>query len=513
MVENTMPETEQSRAYRLRWWALLVIALTALLASLNGTMLNVALPTIQSKLNATSGQLQWMTNIYMVILGGLVLTLGALSDRLGRAKFLRLGIIIVALASLGAMFSTSGNHLIIARAVMAVGAGIILPCTLSIPTITFPMKERSLAIGVIAGLSGLSMALGPLIAGTILVHLGWKWIFAINIPMAVLALTLSLFFLTESRDLHPQRLDVAGNVLFFSGMMLLIYGLNQASSRSWSDSIVLGTVIGSLVVITLFVLWERRAMQPLLDLNFFKNIRFSTSLALLCIWSFGFMGIMYLLTFYMQFVKGWDAFQTGVRYLPIAVGFLVGAVISTRLVELLGRKIIILMGLLGGFALLLLTIYVTAATSFWYFGPLLAFLGLFMGAVSATVINMLLGSLPEEKAGISSALNTVSLYAAGSVGIAVLGSIVTNIYSSHFLKEVTALQGLPADLIHKASDSVGMAVGIANSGMIPTEQATIIVEAARQSFIDGWQIAFIILCVVFAVGVAFCLKFVPGRDA
>ncbi len=509
--ETAVAETQESRAYRLRYWTLLVMGISALIIAVNGTMMNIALPTIQTKLNATSNQVQWMTNIYMLVISGTVLTLGALGDRLGRAKIFRAGLVIFTLASLGAVLSTNATHLIIVRGFLGLGGGIVMPGTLSITTNVFPREERGRAIGMIAGIGGFGMALGPIIAGTILQHFEWEWMFSINIIVVLCALILSLFLVTDSRDAHPQRLDIPGNALFLVGMTSLVYGLNNKTNHGWTDTIVLGPIIGSLIVLTFFVLWASHAKDPILDMKFFKNRRFSLALIFLSIFGLGFFGIMYLLTFYMQFVKGYGAFQTGLRYLPLAFGFLIGAVISSRLTERIGFRAVIIIAFLGAAFMLMLTAFFSVDTPSWHLEPVLLFMGLFVGSIVSPATNLLLGSLPVEKAGISSALNTITNYAPGSISIAALGSLLTSIYSSHFQNAVASIQGVPTALVDKASDSVGAAVGIAHSGRIPPDQAVPFVEAARQSFMDGWQIVAIVLCGIFFVGAVLSFMFAPHR--
>lgn len=505
-------ETVENRAYRLRWYTLLVIGLSSMVISTNGTMMNVALPTIQAEFDATSNQLQWMVNIYLLIIGGLVLTFGTLGDRIGRAKFLRTGLLIFGLSNLIAIFSTSATHLIIARAFVALGAAMVFPSFLSIVTNVFPKEERGKAIGICAGCGALGITLGPIIAGTILQNLDWKWVFLVITFAVTLVLILSMFLVTDSRGAQPRRLDLPGNALFFMGMASLIYGLNNKTSHGWTDPVVLGPIIGSLAVLALFVPWERRAIEPLLNLSFFKNIQFSTSLVFLNIFSFGNLGVLFLLAFYIQFARGHEAFQTGLRYLPLAIGFLMGAVISVRLLDRLGRKAIIFVGFTGAAIMLLFAAFFSIDTPFWQVGTVLLCLGLSFGSIVAPATDLLMGSLPVEKAGTTSALSSISNYLPGAISIAALGSLLTSIYSSHFENAAASISGLPSALADKASDSIGAAVGIANSGQVTPEMANALTEAARNSFMDGWQIVAIVLCAIFAIGAVLSLRFIPRRN-
>jgi EmrB/QacA subfamily drug resistance transporter len=512
MAQTAIAETKESRAYRLRWWALAAVASALLVLALNGTVLNVALPTIQSKWSATNSQLQWMVNVYMLVSGALVLTCGGLCDRLGRAKFLQAGLVVFGMATLGAVFSTNATQLIIARGFQGLGNAMVQPCILAIITNIFPKEERRKAIAIYAGLATSGLALGPIIGGAIVQNIDWKWIFWFNIPVIAAVFSLNWFLVPNSRDDRPHRLDLPGNVLFFAGAASLIYGLNNAGSHGWTDPIVLGTIIGSVLILTLFVLWERRTAEPLLNMSFFRSVGFSTSLAALAIEVAGFIGIQYLLTFYMQFVQGYTAFQTGIRYLPIAFGMIIGSIASTRLAARLGLKGVTTLGFLGGALTLVSIAFLKVSTPYLQLGVELFFLCFFMGCIGAPAVHLLMESLPKAKAGIGSAVNSVANYLIGSIGIAALGSILASIYSSHFLKAAESIQGLPAALVDKASDSVGMAVGIAHSGQLPPDLVGPLVGAARQSFMTGWQIVAIILSVLFAVGAALCLKFMPGRN-
>lgn len=512
MAESIMVETKESRIYRLRWWTLIVLALSTLVVSLNANVLNVALPTIQSKLDATSTQLQWIVNTYMMIAGALLLSFGALSDRLGRARVLQAGLVVFCLANLGAVFSTNATHLIIARAFMGVSVALMQSCVLAIITNLFPQKERGKAIGVWSGIVGSGIALGSIIGGAILETLGWRWIFVFNVNVAAIAFVLGWFLVPDSRGDRPRRLDLFGNALFLAGIASLIYGLNNAGSHGWTDPVVLATILSSVVALGVFVLWERRTAEPLLDMSFFRSTGFSTSLAALGILYFCFVGIHYLFTFYMQSVKGYTPLETGERLIPLAVGGLIGSVISDRVATGLGIKRAMSLGFVGQGIVLSFVAFLTIDTPFWQVGAELFFLGLLNGCAIAPIRTMLMGSLPRAKAGIGSAMNIIPTYVMGSIGVAALGSLLTSIYSNHFLKAVASIPGLPATVADKASNSVAAAVGIAGSGQISSDLATPLAQAAKHSFMDGWQIVAIVISIVSVAGAAICQWVMPGRS-
>ena len=259
MIKATVEksETTEARIYRLRWWTLLTIAISVLVTILDTTIITVALPTIQRQLSATSSELLWMVNAYTMILGALVITTGSLSDRFGRGKLLQIGLAVFGLASLGACLSGTPTQLIISRVFMGAGASVILPCTLSTITNIFPENERGKAIGIWAGLNAVGVALGPIFGGLLVEHFEWNSVFMINLPVVVIALVLGRFFVPNTKDDRPRKLDFVGNLLSLGGLSSLIYGLINGGSRGWTDARVLGTIIGSVIIIGLFILWER----------------------------------------------------------------------------------------------------------------------------------------------------------------------------------------------------------------------------------------------------------------
>ena len=506
-----MIEAREARIYRRRWWTLATISVSILVIVLDATIMNVALPTIQRELSATNSQLLWMVNAYALMFGALMLTTGALGDRFGRAKLLQTGLAVFGLSSIGAYLAGSATTLIIWRVFMGAGAAMILPTTLAIITNVFPAKERGKAIGIWAGLNAIGIALGPIIGGALVQNFNWNSIFLINIPVAVIALILGWFLIPDSRDSNPRKLDIVGNILSLAGLSALIYGLINGGSRGWTNPQVLGPLIGSVVIILIFVLWERRVSQPLLEIALFRNARFSAGIGVLIIMGLGLNGFQYVLTFYMQFVKGYNALGTGLRYLPLAIGILLGAVAADSAVKRLGTKWVMLVGSVGTAIVYVFISRFTIVSPFWQLGTELFLSALFLGYVLAPCMDAIMGALPKAKAGTGSAVSTVFRIIAGAIGVAVLGAILSSIYASNFLKSAAAIPGLPEALAKKASDSVGAAVGIAGSGQLPPALANALAQTARQSFMDGWQTMAIISCVIFIVGAIVVFRFMPAR--
>jgi len=498
-----------TREYRMRWWTLVVIAVSILIVVLDSTIINIALPTLQREMNTTLSELQWIINAYIMVFGALMLTTGALGDRWGRARMLQAGIIVFAGGSLGAVFASSGGQLILWRAFMGIGGAMILPATLAIVTNVFPREERGKAIGVWAGLNGIGIALGPIIGGLIIENLQWNWIFLINLPIAAVALIAGWFLVPNSRDPNPKRLDIPGTILSTAGLASLVFGLIQGGKDGWADPAVVGTLAGGIVLISLFVLWERRTAHPVLEIEFFKNPRFSAGVGAVCLMALGMIGITFGLTLYMQFVQGYTALETGIRFVPLALGIFIGAGSADRVVARLGTTWVIILGFIGTALAGALVAFWQVDTAYWQLGLILFGLGFFLGYIAAPATDAVMGSLSEARAGIGSAMNTVGRMIAGSIGVAVIGSALSTIYSSSFEKAVAKIPGLPAEITSAASDSVGVAVTVAQQ--LPAGLADALAGIAKESFMDGWQVMAFVTCAISVIGAAIIYKFMPPR--
>jgi EmrB/QacA subfamily drug resistance transporter len=365
---------------------------------------------------------------------------------------LQAGIIVFALASMAAAFSDSGTELIIWRAVMGVGGAMILPSTLAIITNVFPREERGRAIGVWAGLNGIGIALGPIIGGLIIENLTWRWMFFVNLPVAVVALVLGWFLIPNSRDQNPKRIDAPGTLLSMAALSTLIFGLIKSNDWGWTDARVIGSLGGGIVLVAAFILWERHTAHPMLEVHLFRNRRFSAGVMAVCLMSLGLVGITFTLTLYMQFVKGFSPLQTGVRVVPLALGMFIGATTADRLVRAVGTTKVMLIGFLGIAAVGAIASFWEVNTVYWQLGVVFACLGFSLGYVAAPASDAVMGALPEARAGVGSAMNTVSRMFSGSLGVAVLGSILSSIYSSSFNRAISGIPGVPHEIIGPASD-------------------------------------------------------------
>ncbi len=499
----------ESAIYKRRWLTLAAITVSVIVVVLDATIVNVALPTLQRELGSTGSQLQWIVNAYILAFGALMLPAGLLGDRLGRARVLQAGILLFAVGSAAAVFAKTSEALIAFRAFMGMGAAMILPSTLAIITNVFPREERGRAIGIWAGLNGLGLALGPIIGGILIQHYSWSSIFLVNLPVGVVALLAGWFFIPDSRDPNPQRLDLLGSALSILAVGGLVYGLTQGTRDGWSSLPVAGTLAGALVFGTMFVLWERHTKHPMIDPAFFQSRRFSIGVAAVCLVALSQVGISFGLTQYMQFVRGYTPLQAGIRYIPFALGILIGAGSSDRAVKKLGTTAVMAMGFAGLAAFVILSSFWTVDTEYWRLGLIFFGIAFSLGYIAGPAADAVMGALPESKAGAGSAVNSVSRTIAGSIGVATLGSILNGVYASSFQAGAVSIPGLTTQISSVASDSVGTAMTIA--GRLPEPIAEAIRRNAGYSFIDAWQVMTYVSCAIAIVALVVVLVLMPPR--
>ncbi|MDQ3306626.1 MAG: MFS transporter, partial [Actinomycetota bacterium] len=328
---NTPADRIESPVEDRRWLALAVLCLSLVLIVLDNTVLNVALPTLVRELGATTTQLQWMVDAYVIVFAGLLLTAGALGDRFGRRRSLQAGLMVFALASGLAALSSTSDQLIGARAVMGLGAAFVMPATLSIIISLFTdPKERARAIAIWAGMAGVGVALGPVVGGWLLEHFWWGSVFLINLPIVALALVSGRLLLPESSDPSHARLDVTGAVLSIAGIGALLWAIIEAPVKGWDDPLTIAAFVVAAVLVGGFVWWERRVEHPMLDVGFFADPRFSAASASIALVFFALFGSFFLFTQLLQFVLGYSALEAGLRLLPISLVMGIVSPISAR---------------------------------------------------------------------------------------------------------------------------------------------------------------------------------------
>lgn len=492
------------RVYRRRWWTLGVLSLSLVIIGLDNTVLNVALPTLQRTFQATAAQLQWMVDAYVLIFAGLLLTMGALGDRFGRARALQVGLVIFAVASVAATFSTEAVHLIAARIGMGIGGALIMPSTLSVIANVFPPGERVKAITIWAGVSGLGVGLGPLIGGLLIENFDWSAVFLLNVPIALIALVLGVFLVPESRDPSGAPLDLPGAVLSIGAVSAVVYGIIEAPASGWTDSLILASFAAALVLGAAFAWRETHTAHPMLDLALFRDPRFTAGAGAIALTFFALFGVIFGLTQYLQFVLGKTALEAGTIMLSLAIGMPLGARISLKAGEHIGVRRSIAAALFGVAILLLTVTRWTPTTDPLVVAVTLFFLALCLANVMAPATGTVMSAVPEAKAGVGSAMNDLLRQLGGALGVAIIGSVMNTVYRDRI---GDALTGLPPQAADAAGDSVGAAVAIANQvdGAVGEALAT----AARTAFVDGLGYAAVAAAVVTILTSLFVLRRMP----
>jgi EmrB/QacA subfamily drug resistance transporter len=492
--------------YQRRWFTLIVLSLSLVIIGLDNTILNVALPTLQRDLNANASELQWMVDSYVLVFAGLLLTMGAVGDRFGRAGALSSGLIIFGAASLVAAQTDTAGQLIAARAVMGIGGALIMPATLSIITDVFPREERGRAIGIWAGVAGAGIGLGPILGGLLLEYFWWGSVFLVNVPIVLAAIIAGYFLVPTSRDPNATPLDIPGAALSMIAISSLVYAIIEGPSAGWTSGTVLGGFAIAAVFGIIFLIVELRTEHPMLNLSFFSNRRFSGGATAIGIGFFALFGVIFVLTQYLQFVQGYTPLQAGVRTAPIAIGMIIGTSIAPRIVERIGTTRVVAAGLVVLAITLASYSMLTPGTSFWWVGLALIIQAIAMGAIMAPATDAVMGAVPRAKAGVASATNDVARQVAGAMGVAVVGSALNSAYSNRM---VEAIAQLPAEAAAAASNSVGAAIGVAAG--LPAAAGAQLADAARNAFVDSMALAVFIGAGAALLGAFLVARFMPPQ--
>lgn len=497
---------EHAEGYERRWWILGVLCLSLLIIVMDNTILNVALPTLVRKLKASESQLQWMVDAYTLLFAGLLLTMGNLGDKFGRRTTLAAGLGVFAVGSALSSFAGSPSQLIATRSLMGVGAALIMPATLSILTNVFPPEERARAIGIWAGISGVAIALGPVIGGFLLVHYWWGSIFLINVPVCIFALIVGRLIVPNSRDLDARALDPVGAALSVVGLVSLVYGIIEAPGKGWTSGTIVGSLAVAVVVLTTFVLWELRSDHPMLNVQFFKNPRFTAANMSITLVFFALFGSVFFLTQYLQFVLGYTALQAGLRLTPMALVLMVMAPVAGQLVARVGTKALVAVGMAIGAGGLWYLAQTTPASGYWHVlgGLVILAVGLSMSMVPAT--ESIMGSLPPGQAGVGSAMNDTTREIGGALGVAILGSVLASHYTATIGK---AFGTLPAPAIAAAKSSVGGAIQVGQQ--IGGQVGQGLVAIAKSTFITAMGSSLEIAAAVALGGAVISALWLPNR--
>ncbi|MFE9847376.1 MFS transporter [Streptomyces sp. NPDC005576] len=498
--------------HRRRWAILAVLMFSLLIVVLDNSILNVAVKTIASPapdgIGATQSELEWAINSYTLVFAGLLFTSGLLGDRLGRKRVLLFGISVFVVGSALAAFSDSPGQLISWRAVMGLGAAFVMPATLAILMNVFEPDEQPRAIGIWAGGVGLGIAIGPITGGLLLEHFWWGSIFLVNVPVGVVALIAMVILVPDSRDPKPGKLDPVGVVLSIVGLVLLVYGIIRGGELAdFTDLTVLAPVLGGVVVLTAFVLYEKRTAHPALDVSHFKKPAFSAAVAAIALVFFALMGVTFFSAFYLQSVRGYSALQSGLLVLPLAAAQMIFSPRARIVVQRFGVRAVCTVGMILVGAGLAAFATFDADTPVWVLCVVFFVQGTGMAHIMPPVTVAIMQTLPREKAGAGSAINNTFRQVGGALGIAVLGSVLSTVYRGDIEGHLSAV---PAGARDVAGESIEATLGVA-AKLGPAGKP--LAAAAADAFISAMHVAALGSAAIALAGAVVVALFLPGKPA
>jgi EmrB/QacA subfamily drug resistance transporter len=502
--------TGKRTAHERRWWILVVLCLSVLIVSVDNTIVNVALPSVGRSLSASTSDLQWVVDAYTLVFAGLLLLGGHLGDRLGRRQMLQLGLGLFALTSLAASFAQTTGQLVAGRAAMGASAALIYPATLALLSTTFTdRRERASAIGIWSAVTGLAVAIGPISGGLLLEHYSWSSVLWVNVPLAAVALVAGWRLLPESRDSAPGRFDPLGAVGSIAAIGLLVWTTIEAPTHGWTSGATIGGYLGAAAAIAAFVIWEGRRSDPLLDVRLFRNPRFSAASGAVALAFFGLYGIIFLNTQYFQVVRDYDTLRAGVATLPFAIVIGACSPLSIVLMHRIGTQLVVS----GGLATMAAGFVVAAGSGVDspYWGRIVVSMTLMaagLAFVASPATEAIMGTLPADQAGAGSAVNDTVREVGGTLGVAVVGSVMSTIYGPHVVDALTSL-GVPSATAHPAASSIVSGMNVATS--LPADAVGPAVAAVRDAFVDGLAAGSYVAAAACALAAIAALAFLPAR--
>ncbi|CAN5540315.1 MFS transporter [soil metagenome] len=473
------------KVYHRRWAILATMCLSLVLIVATVSSVNVAIPSLSgSALRPSDTQVLWIVDAYGLVFAALLLPAGALGDRFGRKGALLIGLTVFAAASAVCAFMTSANALIACRAVMGIGAALIMPSTLSLLQSCFPRRERTKAIATWAGFAGAGGAIGPILGGVLLAHYWYGSVFFVAVPIALVAFFATLVLAPSSREPDAKRLDIGGSLLSIIGFGSLLVAIIEGPERGWSDALVVSGFVAAVVCLVGFVVYERHVSDALLDMKFFRNRRFAMGSMGISVSFFAMFSMFFILTQYLQYVAGYSALGAGLRGLPFAATTIFVSPRAPRISKWLGAKRAVAGGMFVTAVGVFMLSLVGRDTSYWYVAVCLVVAAAGFGAAMPSLTSGIVQSVPMHKAGVGAAVNDTTREVGGAVGIAIVGSIVNSIFRSNV---VPALSGMSAAQQEFARDNIAKALSVgdqlAASGN--AAGASELRAAVQQAFLDG----------------------------
>ncbi|HEV3001729.1 MAG TPA: MFS transporter [Solirubrobacteraceae bacterium] len=420
-MTDRLPITESNR----RWWTLGAMCFALFMIMLDNTVVNVALPSIQRDLQITTSGLEWTVNAYTLAFGVLLVTGGRLGDLFGRRRLFLLGVVVFGASSAAIATAPDLTWLAIGRAVQGAGAALMMPATLSIITNAFPPHERGRAMGTWSGISAIALAIGPVVGGFLVEHVSWQSIFLINLPVAVVAIGVTLVAAPESRDESVvPTVDLLGVVTLSAGLASLVLALIEGNRWGWGSPRIIGLLALSVAALAAFGAIERRVAVPMVDFRFFRSRQFLGANVIAFIVSFAMLAIFFFIALYMQNVLGYSPLEAGVRFLPSTLMIILVAPIAGRLADRIGPRLLLVGGLLAVAASLYWQSHITTDADFSFLFGAFMLMGTGMAFVMSPMTSAAMNAVEPAKAGVASGILSMSRMIGGTFGVAALGAVI-----------------------------------------------------------------------------------------
>jgi EmrB/QacA subfamily drug resistance transporter len=474
-----MTERLRLSEHNRRWWTLGAMCFALFMVMLDNTAVNVALPSIQKDLDATIAGLEWTVNAYTLSFAVLLVTGGRLGDIYGRRTVFLTGVVLFACMSAFIGFSQSQTWLVVGRLLQGVGAALMMPGTLSIISNAFPPEERGKAIGTWAGVSGLALAIGPLLGGFLVEHVSWQSIFFVNLPVAALCVVVTLFAAQDTRDETVTRsIDVPGILTLTTGLASLVLALVQANAWGWGSPRIIGLLVLAVAGLAGFAIVERRVRVPMVDFTFFRSRTFVGAALVAFTVTFAMLASFFFVTLYMQNILGFSPLEAGVRFLPTTVVIIACGPLVGRLTDKIGPRVPLVTGLLLVAVSMFWQSRIDVDTDYGFLVGSFVLLGLGIGFVMSPMSTAAMNSVAREKAGVASGVLTMSRMVGGTFGVAVIGALVTTVGRA---KIDELLPSAPDAVRDRLTEGLG-------AGSVPVDATPQVVSAVREAFVSALSI-------------------------
>ncbi|MEV5364619.1 MFS transporter [Streptomyces cellulosae] len=496
------------------WLALIAVSFGLLMVQLDGSVVAIANPAIGKDLGASTAELQWVTNSYLLALAASMILGGKLGDRFGRRRYYLVGVggFVVTSVAIGLAGSTEG--VIAFRALQGLCGGILMPNTLGILRAVFPPRKFGLAVGIWGMVSAVSTSLGPILGGLLVEHADWTWVFYLNAPIGVAALVFSAAVLKESRNAEgEQRFDVVGVAVLAAGLLALVFGIVKGETWGWASGGTLGSIGAGLVLLVLFGWYETRQKHPLLPMRLFRDRSLTTGAVMTALNFFVMLGGIFFVMLYLQNVRGYTPVEAGVSTLPLSLASLVASPLGSQLTARLGPRVTIPLGLLLSAAAMFSLLTWSTDSSYATMWPPYIALGLGVGVVLPATAAAIIGNAPVRDGGVASGLQSTMLQIGGALGTSVLVTVIAGKVGSSLYGELTGA-GVPSSVAHgleAAEDAVAMGIAPVSPDM-PEGLRAAVVEGSAQAFVNGMHAAVTVTGVLCLIGALVAVAGIRGRS-